>query len=154
MNAAYSRSFDGPGPRDLEAIVSDPHGANVLVEWAKKLGKALRDERLATSQIRALYGEARQIQADWTMGEGQRQLAYRRLVLLKPKMAYRARRERGQAVQHLVSVLQPALDLVVQAPPRADGDEIGLANNQDDNLQRFMEFFEAILAYHKAFGGY
>ncbi|MGC9523578.1 MAG: type III-A CRISPR-associated protein Csm2, partial [Anaerolineae bacterium] len=26
-------------------------------------------------------------------------------------------------------------------------------NNQDDNFQRFVEFFEAILAYHKAYGG-
>ncbi|MFN3763719.1 MAG: type III-A CRISPR-associated protein Csm2, partial [Anaerolineae bacterium] len=29
----------------------------------------------------------------------------------------------------------------------------GTGNNQDDNFQRFVEFFEAILAYHKAYGG-
>jgi len=58
-------------------------------------------------------------------------------------MAYRARKERGKAVEELVSVLRPALDLVTQAS----------GNKQDENFQRFVEFFEAILAYHKAYGG-
>jgi len=82
--------------------------------------------------------------------EGHRQKALRRLLLLKPKMAYRARRESGGAVRTLVDVLDPAVDLVAKAKPRVEG---GSANNQDDNFQRFVEFFEAILAYHKAHGG-
>jgi len=53
-------------------------------------------------------------------------------------MAYRARKERGQAVGQLVSVLSPAIDLV--------GDD-------RERFERFVEFFEAILAYHKAHGG-
>jgi CRISPR-associated protein Csm2 len=77
----------------------------------------------------------------------------RRLILLKPKMAYRQRKERGQAVGSLVGVLDPALDLVVQAQPRPEDAAPGAANNQDDNFQRFVDFFEAILAYHKAYGG-
>ena len=96
-------------------------------------------------------GEVRQIQAEWTI-EGRRGHALRRLILLKPKMAYRARRERGRAVEELVRVLDPALDLVVSAPPRGD-QAPGAGNNQDDNFQRFVEFFEAILAYHKSYGG-
>jgi CRISPR-associated protein Csm2 len=92
----------------------------------------------------ALFGEVRQIQAQWTMGGDSRKLAGRRLVLLKPKMAYRARKERGKAVEDLVKVLDPALDEVINErnPDRQGG-----------NFQRFVEFFEAILAYHKAYGG-
>ncbi|GIV63108.1 MAG: hypothetical protein KatS3mg045_0447 [Bellilinea sp.] len=67
----------------------------------------------------------------------------RRLILLKPKMEYRARRERGQAVRALVDVLKPALDAVTKAP----------VDKQDEYFNRFVEFFEAILAYHKAYGG-
>jgi CRISPR-associated protein Csm2 len=47
-------------------------------------------------------------------------------------------------VQELVDVLNPALDAVV-----AEKD----VSKQDACFQRFVEFFEAILAYHKSYGG-
>jgi CRISPR-associated protein Csm2 len=99
---------------------------------------------LTTNQIRALFGEVRQIEAQWGIEGETHQNAVKRLILLKPKMAYRARRERGRAVQELVEVLKPALDEVVsEKNPK----------KQNENFQRFVEFFEAILAYHKAYGG-
>ena len=134
---------------DLRTIITSPDGAETLVSCADSLGKQLKELRLSTNQIRSLFGEVRQIEAEWSM-EGHRQKALRRLLLLKPKMAYRARRESGGAVRTLVDVLDPAVDLVAKAKPRVEG---GSANNQDDNFQRFVEFFEAILAYHKAHGG-
>ncbi|MGQ9522902.1 MAG: type III-A CRISPR-associated protein Csm2, partial [Anaerolineae bacterium] len=73
---------------DRRAIITDPNGAQLLVEWAEKLGMTLKNQGLSTSQIRALFGEVRQIQAQWNID---RERAFRRLVLLKPKMAYRAR---------------------------------------------------------------
>ncbi len=131
-----------PSDAELRAIVTDPNGAETLVKWADSLGKYFKDAGLTTSQIRSLFGEVRQIQAEWSI-QNRRDHARRRLILLKPKMAYRARKERGKAVEELVSVLRPALDLVTQAS----------GNKQDENLQHFVEFFEAILAYHKAYGG-
>jgi len=128
----------------LRTIITDQNGAQALVQWADQLGRDLKEMGLTTSQIRALFGEVRQIQGQWGMGGENRQRAARRLILLKPKMAYRARRERGRAVQELVDVLRPALDLVV-----AEKD----AATQDLDFKRFVEFFEAILAYHKAYGG-
>ncbi|GAB4563607.1 MAG: type III-A CRISPR-associated protein Csm2 [Anaerolineae bacterium] len=127
----------------LQTIITDPNGAQVLVQEADKLGAQLQKQGLTTSQIRALFGEVRQIQAQWSMSEAERQKALRRLILLKPKMAYRAKRE-GRRVEELVSVLSPALDFVIneQDPQKQDG-----------HFQRFVEFFEAILAYHKAYGG-
>ena len=150
------QTFQRPSDQDLRTIITDPNGAPKLVEWADRLGKAFAPkhkedkEALTTSQIRALFGEVRQIQAEWTIN---RQRAFRRLVLLRPKMAYRARKERGEAVKKLVDVLDPALTHVITAQPRSQDQPPGTGNNQDDNFQRFAEFFEAILAYHKAYGG-
>ncbi len=128
----------------LRTIITDPGGAEVLVREAKELGQRLKNKGLTTSQIRAIFGEVRQIEAQWQMGEVHRKKAERQLILLKPKMAYRARKERGPAVRELVDVLTPAIDLVVQ-----EKDE----QKRTENFSRFVEFFEAILAYHKAFGG-
>ncbi len=128
----------------LSTIITDPNGAEVLVKEAERLGKQLKDRGLTTSQIRAIFGEVRQIEAQWQMGAEQRKKAERRLILLKPKMAYRARKERGPAVRELVDVLSPAIDLVIR-----EKDE----QRRSENFTRFVEFFEAILAYHKAFGG-
>lgn len=128
---------------DIKTIINDPNGAQTLVQEADSLGKSLKNSGLTTAQIRALFGEVRQIQAQWGMGESNRDKAYRRLILLKPKMAYRARRERGRAVEELVRVLDAAVDEVIAAKQ----------NDRDDHFQRFVEFFEAILAYHKAYGG-
>ncbi|HXF69721.1 MAG TPA: type III-A CRISPR-associated protein Csm2 [Thermoflexus sp.] len=140
--------------QDLRDIITDPNGVQKLVERAREIGHALAPkskddkEALSTSQIRALFGEVRQIQAEWSID---RQRAFRRLVLLRPKMAYRARKERGKAVEELVGILDPALEYVIKAPPKEQSS--GKGDNQDDNFQRFVEFFEAILAYHKAYGG-
>lgn len=122
---------------------SDPDATKALVEEAEALGKRLtrRESRLTTSQIRALFGEVRQIEAQLSAGDdGGQQRALRKLLLLKPKMAYRAKRE-GRGVAELASVLDPAIDLVV------DG------SDPKGNFGRFVDFFEAVLAYHRAAGG-
>ena len=128
----------------MRTIIADPNGAETLVKWADQLGRGLKESGLTTSQIRALFGEVRQIEAQWSMGSESRQQAARRLILLKPKMAYRARRDRGRGVQELVDVLNPALDEVTREKDAA---------KQDADFRRFVEFFEAILAYHKSYGG-
>lgn len=129
---------------DLKRIITDPEATQVLVQQADQFGRKLADAKLTTSQIRALFGEVRQIQALWGMGNDQRARARRRLILLKPKMAYRAKKERGAAVRDLVEVLSPAVDLVTGEKDPA---------RQDAHFNRFVEFFEAVLAYHKSYGG-
>lgn len=131
-------------PTDMHTIITDPNGAEMVVKWADQVGKSSKESGLTTNQIRALFGEVRQIEAQWSMGNENRQKAARRLILLKPKMAYRARRERGRGVQELVDVLNPALEEVIREKDTA---------RQDDSFKRFVEFFEAILAYHKSYGG-
>ncbi len=128
---------------EIQTIISTDN-AELLVRRADEIGRSLKDNNLTTSQIRALFGEVRQIQGQWKIDPENRRKALRRLHLLKPKMAYRARKERGRAVQELVDVLDPALDAVLVEKD---------AGRQDACFERFVEFFEAILAYHKSYGG-
>ncbi len=137
--------------KDLRTIITDPNGAEVLVQEAKQLGqrfaqrpKKNKKAKLSTSQIRAIFGEVRQIEAQWHMGGEKRRKAERRLILLKPKMAYRARKENSSSVGELVDILTSAIDMVIE-----EKDD----KKRTENFTRFVEFFEAILAYHKAFGG-
>ncbi|GAB4434032.1 MAG: type III-A CRISPR-associated protein Csm2 [Anaerolineae bacterium] len=119
---------------DLQKIIQTDEGTELLVREADKLGSDLA-RQLTTNQIRAIFGEVRRIEGDWKIDPKR---ANKNLILLKPKMAYRAKRERGRGVQDLVAVLDPAIDLV---------------QGKEENFTRFVEFFEAILAYHKAYGG-
>ena len=113
--------------------------AKVLTDQAKAIGDSLA-RQLTTSQIRNIFGTVRQIEMGWSLRatEEERKYAARQLLLLKPKLAYQARRERGRGVQQLADILIPAIDLV--------GEDRG-------RFQNFVDFFEAILAYHTAAGG-
>jgi len=106
----------------------------LLVEEAEKIGQVLSGT-LTKSQIRNIFGTVRQIQMNWT-GEVQKAASYRQLLMLKPKIKYQAARTRE--VKPLADVLDKAIDYV-----------------EDDRVRfgRFVDFFEAILAYHTASGG-
>lgn len=124
--------------QDLRSILEGEGGARTLVKQAEVLGKRLVDERLKASQIRAVFDEVRQIESLWLQDE---QRALRKVHLLKPKLAYRAARSQD-GVPTLKKVLSRAIDIVVEAPETAK-----------ERFRRFTEFFEAIIAYHKAYGG-
>ncbi len=122
----------------------------LLVEQARAIGKQAAEAKLTTNQIRNVYGPVRQIELTWpevgdTSGEKEQQrasAAYRQVVLLKPKMGYLAARDPKLA----------DLELILGAGI----DEIALATSEKERhvrFKRFVEFFEAILAYHKKFGG-
>ena len=106
----------------------------LTVDQAKEIGQALSGS-LTKSQIRNIFGTVRQIQMNWT-GEAQKAASYRQLLMLKPKIKYQA--ARTKEVEPLANVLDKAIDHV-----------------GDDRVRfgRFVDFFEAILAYHTAFGG-
>ena len=131
---------------ELQAIIKDGD-AKKTVEVAEDLGNALANRyRLSTNQIRNIFGTVRRIEMSWPDKEGDldedqahaAQQARRELQLLKPKMAYQAKRERGQGVKTLTDILTDAIDMI-------EGDRT--------RFQNFVDFFEATLAYHKAKGG-
>ena len=117
---------------------------SLLVDTAKEIGNSLA-RQLTTSQIRNIFGEVRRIQMNWPSGADKNKAdeAFRSVVLLQPKLAYQARRERGRGVEELQQALNPCIDEIRKAPEPM----------RYLYFTRFVDFFEAILAYHKAAGG-
>ena len=110
-------------------------GGDLLVEKAEQLARELSEikrdrDKLSTSQIRNIYGAVKKMQMK---GE----LDTHKLAMLKPKLAYTAKRH-GMGAEKLKDVLTDAISFV---------------ENDLKNFNRFVDFFEAILAYHRAYGG-
>ncbi len=129
-----------------------PDDSKLLVQHAEQVGTFLRQQNLTTAQIRTVFGTVRSIESTWRLatlakaGDAERARASREamheLNLLKPRLAYAA--SRHSVVRHLADVLNPAIDAVLENA------------NQEQALQRFgnfLDYFEAILAYHRAAGG-
>jgi CRISPR-associated protein Csm2 len=122
--------------RVIEIITQD--NPQLLVEEADRAGEQLANQKLTKSQIRNIFGTVRQIQANWppSISPQDEKARVRELLLLKPKLAYQAARE--SKVEPLADVLDVAIDQV---------------QGQRARFQRFVELFEAILAYHTKYGG-
>lgn len=114
--------------------VSEEDSAQLLVEWADKLGAIFKSAKLSSSQLRGFFGTARTIEQQGFDSAK----SHRQFILLLPKLQYAARRANVLGMDGLCAVLSESIRLV---------------NNQTANFKRFVEFFEAILAYHKAYGG-
>lgn len=125
---------------DITSIMTaDPTGQE-LVEFAKTKAQ-LWCKDLKRTQIRNIFTEAREIDAAWDNNPMQ---TMRRLNLLKAKLAYQqARNEKSEGLRGLVDALTKAIDEVGKAPEAV----------RTERFRRFMDLFEAILAYHRAFGG-
>lgn len=102
-------------------------GGDKLVKAAEVLGKRLA-KNLKTAQIRKVYSAVKKIQMSAEFNRNE-------LVMLKPKLAYAA--ARNPAVGDLRDALTQAINHV----------------DTVDKFKNFVDFFEAILAYHKAAGG-
>ncbi len=140
-------------PKDqLKKIIHDGD-AEVLVNAASEFGLALAQDRLSKSQIRNVFGEVRNIEAAWSEPDdnapsnsaANSAQNLRKLLLLKPRMAYQGKRE--PKAQPLMTTLTDAIDLVV-----AERTKLPLTALYG-RFKHFTEFFEAILAYHTAGGG-
>jgi len=105
-----------------------------LVEEAERIGHELA-QNLNTSQIRNVFGEVRRLQMRFDPN---------RLRMLKPKLAYMGARA-GPGGRRLQDVLTAAVDAIFSGNP--DQTEV------ESRFKRTVDFFEAILAYHKFFGG-
>lgn len=133
---------------DLRRIICDPMAGDVLVSVADKLGDQL-SKTLKASQIRAVFEETQRIGSLFRIGKCEE--AVRRAYLLEPKILYRAKRvaerekKAGGAAELIADVLKKSLRIVLEK--KDDRDEIR------SRYLRFLEFFEAIVAYHKAHGG-
>jgi len=123
----------------LDPIIVDGD-AKALVSRAEELGKDLAADGLSKSQIRNIFGEVRRIEADWQQDDLESaNKNLRRLLLLMPRMAYQRKREPKTAP--LMDTLTTAVDLVADAEKPSE---------KHLRFRYFVEFFEAVLAYHTA----
>lgn len=117
--------------KELQSLKDYP--IRKLVEHAALFGPELRQQRLETNQIRKFLdavnqSKAKLVGADFAAVETE-------IVLLKPKLAYAAARQR--AVKPLSTIMSIAIDKV----------------HSKEDFDRFVQLIESIIAYHKAVGG-
>jgi CRISPR-associated protein Csm2 len=89
-----------------------------------ELGQRAAGEELGRTQIRNIYDTIKALHS-------KRQRDYRKLILMLPKLQYAAARK---------SELKPLVDALC--------DGIQLVEGQDDRFENFVDFFEAVVAYH------
>jgi len=132
-------------PDTLRLIITGntTEAIEALTTTAEKIGKALA-RSVTTSQIRNIFGTVRTIEQDTKKLDEAAPLpisVQRALMMLRPKLAYQYGRASGESKEpmgSLTHILSEAISLV--------GSSVLYFRN-------FMDFFEAILAYHRRYGG-
>ena len=121
--------------KDIPDILSGD--AEKLVENARKFGEYLGKNGLTTSQIRNVFSDVKKLKSynsDKT-----------NLLLLRPKLAYVAGKH-GKRNKNGV-LYGPIVDL------QKIVDECIRKIDDENSFENFKNFFEAILAYHRYYGG-
>jgi CRISPR-associated protein Csm2 len=127
-----------PNTQEIQDFIANDKPKE-LIEAAEAIGCRLVQLDLTTSQIRNIFGAVRQIKMNWTIENHDR--SYKQAVMLRPKIAYQAKRLKSEQLGKLLDdKLSAALDVVIKATDK---------EKQRDYFQNFTEFFEAIVAYHK-----
>ena len=111
-----------------------------VVTYTEEAGKRMVKGNLTTSKIRNIFGEIKRIQV--STYEKEESSFY----LLQPKVAYAVGRERKSSGGDLrriegILVFQDIFKKAVEPV------------NNSKSYQNFCNFMEALVAYHKAFGG-
>ena len=119
-------------------MTADPSGAE-LVNFARQTAQQLVKNNLTRAQIRNIFTEVRKIETLWDAKPVE---ALRRLNMLKPKLDYQT--ARSEPVKLLKDVLSASIDEVYKATDQTE---------RNRRFRRFMDLFEAILAYHRSEGG-
>jgi CRISPR-associated protein Csm2 len=103
-----------------------------LVDFAEKVGEFMANNGLTNSKIRNVYGEIKRIQ----MGEFEKEKSS--FYLLKPKVAYAlGRDEKNEGLKLFKKIFDKCFEYVTD----------------QKSYLNFCNLMEAILAYHKAYGG-
>ncbi len=106
---------------------------DMFINLSEKFGRLCtqhkeRNNKITTTQLRGIFQEVKRLSDNF-------ETCKIRLNLLRPKLAY----QRGR-----FGVLEPLTKVLTHM----------IKNVEDDTtLKGFKEFFEAIIAYHKAYGG-
>ena len=137
-------------PRDrLRLIIAEDtsEAIRALTETAEKIGEALAND-VTTSQIRNIFGTVRMIEQEVKTLEDDKPLpirVQRNLQMLRPKLAYQYGRVQGRDDDRKKAAMGALTSILSQA--------IALVGSDVRRFRNFMDFFEAILAYHRRYGG-
>lgn len=121
---------------NIQTVMTADASGEALVSFAKATADRLVKQQLKKTQVRNVFSEVRKIEADW---QTDHMRGLRRLNMLKPKLQYQT--VRMSELEHLADVLTKAIDLVNKGETDAA---------RTERFQRFLDLFEAILAYHRA----
>ena len=109
-----------------------------LVEQSEQFGYFLKNSRLETNQIRKFLDAINRVKVKLNQDKDDEQIfndIEPEIVLLKPKLAYAAARQRS--AKPLSDVMSIAIDNVKTV----------------EDFKRLIQFIESIIAYHKSAGG-
>jgi len=124
-----------------EEIVSwVQHGPQpILLNAAEQLGREIKEKKLTTSQIRQVFTRLKSIEAK---GYATQRTDF---MMLKPYLAYAAgRQDRVEGLQLFKEKITIGIDAVFEG---------GSPEKESKRFVNFCKLFEAVLAYHRAFGG-
>jgi CRISPR type III-A-associated protein Csm2 len=98
---------------------------------------------LSTNQIRNVYGEVKRI--EMLLGSDPKEKEWKtvesKVLLLKPKMAYSAKRDKSIPAKCLYEIVKASIEVV----------ENSNLEEKITSFQNFAKLFEAIIAYHRAY---
>ena len=133
--AAKIKKLSFPRAESVTSSDGDVFDAEKLVCWAEEMGKQLGRRKgvdLKTTQIRKFLDAVNTIKS---RGTQEKDYYKNQCILLKPKLAYAAGRQ--DEVKPLMTVLEPCIDKV----------------DSEEDFAHFHRFVEAIVAYHRFYGG-
>lgn len=103
-----------------------------MIVFTEKAGQMMKSKNLSTSQIRNVYGEIKRIQV---AGYEKEKTSF---YLLKPKMAYAlGRDDKNLGLKLFKKIFDKCFDYV----------------KDEKTYKNFCNLIEALIAYHKSFGG-
>ena len=125
------------GVRDIGTVTAEDINS-IGDAQGRKFSKDKGRDEVRTSQLRTFYSAVNSIRVQ---SQQERDFSHieRSLILLKPKLAYAAGRHK--TLRGFQSFMVQAIDGVVNS------------NNKGDALTNFFDLLEAVVAYHKFYGG-
>ncbi|MEM9886820.1 MAG: type III-A CRISPR-associated protein Csm2 [Bacteroidota bacterium] len=110
-----------------------------LIETARSKAEQFHKDGLKTNQIRNFYSEIDKLRALYRKSEDNAEEIVGRLILLKPKLAYAAGRQRAVR-KNFYPFMEKRIDEVVDA------------NDKKEAIETFFTWIESIVGYHKFYG--
>ncbi len=126
--------------KQIPDIIKNGINSKESIDEIEKFGRYLarpprevRGGALSTSQIRIAYGEVSRLKMKYDRTSA---------LMLRPKMAYAASRAGGDTYADLKDVISAGIDQVAASQ-----------SNEQEAFKNLATMLEAILAYHKSYGG-